>query len=91
MKVADGLVKAEGQVSADVLEDAELWSQDADRVRDVRPQVSLVVCAGTLTRVAERLTRVPGRHHLDWLNGQPVHLGQIPVVRDVGVVVSKDL
>jgi hypothetical protein len=91
VQIANHLVEPEGKVPADVLEDAELRAQYADGVRNVGPQVPLVLRTGALARVAERLTGVAGGHDGDGLNGPPVHLGEIAVVGNLGVVVRENL
>ncbi len=48
-------------VSLDVLEEAESWSQNPNASCNGRPEVSLVVCSESLTGCAEGLARVTAR------------------------------
>lgn len=57
-KVSEHSVEPEGNMTGDVLEDAEPRSEIVDDVADGRPEVPLVVFAGALAGEAEGLTGV---------------------------------
>ena len=43
VKVADHLVKSEGQMSAHILEEDKRWAQHGDGVGHIGPQVALIL------------------------------------------------
>jgi hypothetical protein len=55
------VTQPEGNVSLDVLEEAQSWLENANSVCDVRPEVSGIVLAESLSGGGERLTRIPAR------------------------------
>ena len=69
VQVAQHLVVAEGQVPADVLEYAQRGTQCGDTLRDVWPQVAVVLDAPTLAGRAERLAWIAAGDDVNRLDG----------------------
>lgn len=78
-------------MAAHVLEDHELGPQETDGGGDMRPEVALIRDASTSARVRKWLTWVAAGEDVDGLDGRPVDLGDVAVVRDAGESVGEDL
>lgn len=65
LEVSQHAVEPEGQVPADVLEDAQTGAQNGDGLRDIGPEVAVVVLASTLASLTEWLARIPAREDVD--------------------------
>jgi hypothetical protein len=65
-QVCNDFSESKGNVSFNILEEAELWSKKSNAACDVGPKMSWVVCSGSLAGCTEWLTGVTSRedvHH----------------------------
>jgi hypothetical protein len=90
IQVVQDLVEAEGEMSANVFQEAPLRAEVAECCGDVRPQMPLVVRALPLPGCAERLTWIAPGEHVHGFDGGPVDGGDVAQVGDVGVTVGED-
>ena len=91
VQVSDDLVEAEGEVSTDVLEEADARTDDCDSAGDVGPDVARVIGSFSLACVGERLARVARGHHFGAGPRGPVDGLEVAQVGDVGEAVGEDL
>lgn len=85
MQVADDLVKAEGQVPADVLKHDEPGPHNGERVTHVGPEVPVVILPHAPASGAERLARVAAGDDVDARHRAPIdggHVAEIGGVRE---------
>ena len=91
LEVSQHLVEPEGQVPSDVLEYAQAGTQYRDGLRDVGPQVAVIVDPLAAPCVTEWLAGEAAGDDVDRLHGGPVDLGHVAVVGDVRPVVGEHL
>ena len=89
--VSEDRVKAQSEVTSDVLQDRVSRSKDANGIADVRPKVSLIVGAFPFTCMTERLAGVATRQHIYGGDGCPINGGDVAKVGDAGVVRGEDV
>lgn len=90
VEVVQDAVEAEGEVPADVLEQAESGSEVPESSCDGGPEVAGVVGALPGTCVAERLAGVAGGEPVDVGHLVPVGRLDVAVVVDIGVAVREE-
>lgn len=89
-KVSEDSVKAQSEVTSDVLQQRESRSQVAKGIADVRPEVTLIVGSLSLAGMGEGLAGIAAREDVDGRHGGPVDSGHVAVVGDAGEVVVED-
>lgn len=78
-------------MAGDVLKDALWWTQFSDGFDNIRPQVTLIVDAFSLSRSGERLAWIPATQHLNRFDGRPINFGDVPEVGHIGEPVRQHL
>lgn len=90
VEVADDLIKAEGQVPADVLKHDEPGPHNGERVTHVGPEVPVVVLPHAPAGGAERLARIAAGDDVHRRDGGPVDAGDVAEIGGVRESLGED-